>query len=69
MATVEPARGEDAGDFVLHRHGRYAHAATYVRATLEGAGLAVEREKQIEALRREIGVAVPGLLVTARKPE
>ena len=64
---------EDGGDqaaepgFELHTHGRYSHAAGYVRRTLERAGFdRVEIGREV--LRKERDSPVAGLVVTARKP-
>lgn len=56
----------EGNSWKLLPHGRYAHAEPYVRSVLEEAGLkfdAIERE----ALRRERGDPVEGLLVTASR--
>lgn len=62
--TVEAHPGEG---FVLGRSLRYAHSADYLRATLGGAGLAVNAITPVST-RMEAGNAVPGLVVTASKP-
>ncbi|CAO3432789.1 methyltransferase [Azospirillum doebereinerae] len=65
--TVEAL--EEAGD-APHRvatHGRYAHRAGYVRATLAAAGLDLAVFDR-DTLRMESGVPVAGLVVLARKP-
>lgn len=62
--TVEAL--EEGDGYVLHAHGRYAHAAAYVRACLEEAAFEV-RDVVREPLRREGGAAVTGWLVSAAK--
>ncbi|MCG5238504.1 methyltransferase [Azospirillum doebereinerae] len=65
--TVEAL--EAAGD-APHRvatHGRYAHRAGYVRATLATAGLEVAVFDR-DTLRMESGAPVAGLVVLARRP-
>ncbi|MGU3340929.1 tetratricopeptide repeat protein [Methylobacterium mesophilicum] len=58
---------ENASDgFVLHPHGRYSHARSFVQRCLSEAGFAVEAVGH-EALRIERGEPVHGLIVTARK--
>ncbi|MEF7614138.1 tetratricopeptide repeat protein [Aquincola sp. MAHUQ-54] len=54
-----------AAGFQLEPHGRYSHAAAYVRGVLASEGLA---EPRIDAvvLRKEAGKQVTGWLVTAR---
>jgi len=61
--TVESHAGDG---FILGRTLRYAHSADYLRATLEGAGLAVSAITPVST-RMEAGHAVPGLVVTASK--
>lgn len=67
IVTVE--RKTDVGssaDFVLNRHGRYAHRADYVLRVLSAAGFDVLTSRE-EVLRLEADVPVPGLLVVAKK--
>lgn len=63
--TVE-AR-ESGPDFHLEPHGRYSHTRAYVLAAARAAGF---EPPQIDAvvLRKEAGLQVGGLLVSARKP-
>ena len=65
--TVEEEDEDDASAGVkLNPHGRYSHRADYVRLALSEAGF---RDVSLnrEALRRERGLPVGGLVVTARK--
>jgi predicted TPR repeat methyltransferase len=56
------------GDGVILGEGlRYAHSASYVRASLANAGLALSRLEDLSA-RNEDNVPVPGLVVVAEKP-
>jgi predicted TPR repeat methyltransferase len=45
---------------------RYAHSISYVRASIEAAGLAVLQLEQ-QSIRHERGVPVPGLVIVAEK--
>ena len=55
------------GDGVVMGEGRrYAHSASYVRASIEAAGLVVLRFEEHSA-RYERGLPVPGLVVVAEK--
>jgi predicted TPR repeat methyltransferase len=45
---------------------RYALSASYVRASLEAAGLAVLQLEQ-QPIRCEAGAPVPGLVIVAQK--
>ncbi len=65
--TVEKATDAAADRYHLQSHGRYNHAASYVRRELESAGFAVEAIEEAE-LRQEAGVPVPGFLVSAIRP-
>jgi predicted TPR repeat methyltransferase len=62
--TVEALPDQEA-PYKLQVHGRYAHAATYVRSSLEQAGFDVIQLRS-EILRMERNEAVDGLLVVAR---
>ena len=64
--TVEAEPAESGEKHRLHEHGRYSHAADYVRECLGGAGLEL---LQLEAgvLRKEMGADVQGHVVLARK--
>jgi predicted TPR repeat methyltransferase len=62
--TVEEEEG--AEDVRLNPHGRYSHRADYLERVLADAGLASVNLVR-EALRKERGLPVPGLVVTARK--
>ena len=53
--------------YELFLHGRYGHGETYIRRTLEGAGLVIVQIDR-ETLRLEFGKPVAGLVVAARKP-
>lgn len=58
---------EDAEEFVLQPHGRYAHRQAYATRVLEGAGFApVTFDRGV--LRTEKDKPVNGLIVTARRP-
>jgi predicted TPR repeat methyltransferase len=48
---------------------RYAHGDSYVRASIEAAGLVVLRHEQ-QSIRTERSVPVPGLVIVAehRRP-
>ena len=64
--TVEDG-GDDIGPgFQLQQHGRYNHRESYIRETLERAGLTVRSIKKA-VLRKEKGDPGGGLLVSARK--
>jgi predicted TPR repeat methyltransferase len=55
------------GDGVMIGKGlRYAHSATYVRASIEAAGLTLSRLEGLSA-RNEINTPVPGLVAVAEK--
>jgi predicted TPR repeat methyltransferase len=56
----------DGDGFVMGEGRRYAHSATYVRASIEAAGLAVLQFEQHSA-RCEAGAPVPGLVIVAEK--
>ncbi len=62
--TVE---SHDGAGVLLRDTLRYAHGADHVRAAISGAGLDLVRLDSA-ATRTEKGVAVPGLVVVARKP-
>jgi predicted TPR repeat methyltransferase len=57
----------DGDGFIMGEGMRYAHSASYVRASIEAAGLAVLRLEQ-QSTRYERGVPVPGLVIVAEKP-
>ena len=65
--TVEKATDSSADSYHLQSHGRYNHAASYVRLQLEGAGLVVDTLQEAE-LRQEASAPVIGLVVVARRP-
>jgi predicted TPR repeat methyltransferase len=67
LFTVEQATDDAADGYRLQSHGRYNHAASYVRRQLEDAGLALETCQEA-VLRQEAGTPVPGLVVTATRP-
>ena len=54
-------------EIMLNGAGRYQHEEGYVRRVLQDAGLEL-RACDHEALRKESGESVPGLIVEARKP-
>lgn len=64
--TVEEETGPET--VRLNPHGRYSHRADYVTSALGQAGL-TEVVLTREALRKERGLPVAGLVVSARKPE
>jgi predicted TPR repeat methyltransferase len=61
--TAETHGGEGV---ILGAGLRYAHAAEYVRATIETAGLTMSLLEDLSA-RNEDSVPVPGLVVVAAK--
>ncbi|TCO78098.1 putative TPR repeat methyltransferase [Plasticicumulans lactativorans] len=65
--TVERADGEVAGGYRINPHGRYSHAADYVRAALLDAGFEAPQLTPA-VLRLEIGEPVQGWVVLARVP-
>ncbi|TCP09782.1 tetratricopeptide repeat protein [Caldimonas thermodepolymerans] len=66
--TVEAlVDGQGSAGFRLNPHGRYSHAAGYVREVLAQAGLAVEAMEG-GVLRTENMQPVEGWLVVARRP-
>jgi predicted TPR repeat methyltransferase len=66
--SVERAAEERDGDpgHRLNAHGRYSHSESYVRRAIGEAGLEL-RSVALGVLRREGGLPVDGLIVTARK--
>jgi len=57
----------DGDGFIMGEGMRYAHSASYVRASVEAAGFVVlQLERQ--STRHERGVPVPGLVIVAQKP-
>ncbi|MGA9087799.1 MAG: tetratricopeptide repeat protein [Bradyrhizobium sp.] len=62
--TLERHDGEG---LIMGEGRRYAHSASYVRASIEAVGLVVLQLEQHSA-RHERGVPVPGLVVVAEKP-
>jgi len=62
--TVETHAGDDA---ILGAKLRYQHGAAHVRAAVAGAGLTPMSLGEASA-RQEAGIAVPGLVVVARRP-
>jgi predicted TPR repeat methyltransferase len=62
--TVEKAPDSASDSYHLQSHGRFNHAASYVRRQLEGTGFAVGTIQEAE-LRQEAGASVLGLVVTA----
>lgn len=64
--TLEAAEREPACGYRLEPHGRYSHARTYVRRTLEATSwhlVAIEEA----TLRNEAQAPVAGLVITARR--
>ncbi len=59
-------KGESGLGFKLNIHGRYSHAPGYVETVLADAGFKICTIDN-ETLRKEAGVPVSGLLVTASK--
>jgi predicted TPR repeat methyltransferase len=57
----------DGDGFIMGGGRRYAHGASYVRGSIEAAGLVVLRLEQ-QPIRTERGVPVPGLGIVAEKP-
>jgi predicted TPR repeat methyltransferase len=53
-------------DFALHPTGRYSHTTSYVEKVLQICGFTQIRINR-ESTRQEVGKAVPGLVVSARK--
>jgi predicted TPR repeat methyltransferase len=64
VLTAETLDG-GAERFHLDRHGRYAHALSYLRTSLEEAGADVVATEALDAIRVEYGADVPGLVLTA----
>lgn len=64
--TAELLEGE--GDYKLNHHGRYSHAADYVRRVLEHADFAAV-DCQNNWLRTECGKRVSGLIVSAQRKD
>ena len=56
----------DGDGFMIGEGRRYAHGASYVRASIEAAGLVVLQLEQ-QSIRHEAGVPVPGLVIVAEK--
>ena len=56
----------DGDGFIMGEGRRYAHGASYVRASIEAAGLVVLQFERHSA-RCEAGVPVPGLVIVAEK--
>jgi len=57
----------DGDGFIMGEGRRYAHSASYVRASIEAVGLVVLQLEQ-QPIRTERGVPVPGLGIVAEKP-
>jgi predicted TPR repeat methyltransferase len=57
----------DGDGFIMGEGKRYAHSASYVRASIEAAGLVMLQLEQ-QSTRHERGVPVPGLVVVAGRP-
>ena len=56
----------DGDGFIMGQGRRYAHGASYARASIEAAGLVVLQFEHHSA-RSERGVPVPGLVIVAEK--
>jgi predicted TPR repeat methyltransferase len=56
----------DGDGFIMGGGRRYAHGASYVRASIEAAGLVVLQLEQ-QPIRTERGLPVPGLVIVAEK--
>jgi predicted TPR repeat methyltransferase len=56
----------DGDGFILGDGRRYAHSASYLRASIQAVGLVVSQLEQ-HSSRHERGVPVPGLVVVAEK--
>ena len=56
----------DGDGFIMGGGRRYAHSASYVRASIEAAGLVV-LQFEAHSARNERGVPVPGLVIVAEK--
>jgi predicted TPR repeat methyltransferase len=56
----------DGDGFIMGEGRRYAHSASYVRASIEAVGLVV-LQLEPHSARQERGVPVPGLVVVAEK--
>jgi predicted TPR repeat methyltransferase len=65
--TVENCVEPQPLGYQLKRHGRFCHTEEYVRQELERTGFVVH-DLQLATLRRERGVAVEGLVVSAWLP-
>jgi predicted TPR repeat methyltransferase len=57
----------DGDGFIMGEGRRYAHSASYVRASIEAAGLVLLQLDQ-QSIRTERGVPVPSLGIVAEKP-
>jgi len=62
--TVEALLEGDRASHRLLPHGRSAHARTYLRSVLDGAGF-VQQRIDADVLRSEGRLPVPGWLVSA----
>ena len=56
----------DGDGFIMGQGRRYAHSASYVRASIEAVGLVVLRLEQ-HSTRHDGGVPVPSLVIVAEK--
>jgi predicted TPR repeat methyltransferase len=63
--TVEALPKGSSAPFAIDAHGRYAHAAEYVRGALESSGFSANEYKSV-VLRKEFGTDVKGYLFTSR---
>jgi predicted TPR repeat methyltransferase len=64
LAFTLESHGGDG--FIMGEGRRYAHSDSYVRASIEAAGLVILRHEQ-QSIRHERGVPVPGLVIVAEK--
>jgi predicted TPR repeat methyltransferase len=64
--NVEAEPDDSPETFRLHGHGRYSHAAKYVRECVENAGFSSPRIES-ETIRKESGIDVRGHIIVAIK--
>lgn len=67
VATIELDAEATSTSFRLQPSGRYAHHLAYLEASLAGAGLILERHREIQ-LRVEYRAPVRGLVFVAQRP-
>lgn len=66
LFTLEASPAQNSKDYSLHPTGRYSHSAVYVEKILKACGFSRIRIGY-DSTRIEVGKAVPGLVVSARK--